>query len=413
MSFRNIWGAASCLLFSAIAQAQQMAPIPQAQWTPQEVQFVAQIRSQYQQRGMAFTDQQAEIAIANLRNRSAQMAGQIGALQSMGAARTAMPTLTQVPQMQQVPIQQQQGYGGGVVSEGQLAGQIAALGHGGGQLSIEGRSDGFYVNGQPYLDPEGRISQYAYDVVTGEISYIVDTAGGKVVKMTRAGSTMPAVQLATAMQNHIGWDVQTVSGQRIGGSSFSVLPDGVLVSRNTSAFRYQPGRGVTNIAIPEGFVIAPLQRGNVGATGFVLIERLQPDAGSDGGFGKLVGSVKSLGSTLGIGKKEDYALLQLGTQRLFMLNVDTEGKRVLQLSDCQRQNKFVNKCATANSFDSLYEPDGDTNWAHYYWRVNWFKTPSGPIAVSMENGSGDIYITDLQSGKKVSAFSRKMGRLSG
>ena len=62
----------------------------------------------------------------------------------------------------------------------------------------------------------------------------------------------------------------------------------------------------------------------------------------------------------------------------------------------------------SNSFESLYTDIG-RNYGHYYWSVDWYMTPTGPIAVTMENGQKDVFIIDLKSSRKVNAFHRALG----
>ena len=90
------------------------------------------------------------------------------------------------------------------------------------------------------------------------------------------------------------------------------------------------------------------------------------------------------------------------------MNIDAIGNDVHEFSGCVPVNGLVNKCSAMHSFESLYTSTGK-NELHYYWRAAWFPTQSGPVAVSLENGVKDILITDLQSGKRVTAFHRTLG----
>jgi len=72
-------------------------------------------------------------------------------------------------------------------------------------------------------------------------------------------------------------------------------------------------------------------------------------------------------------------------------------------------SSVTSKCNQATSFDSLFDSDGAPNFFHYYWRIYWMNTPSGPVAVTLEDGTSHVFITDLNSGKKVLAFSRALG----
>lgn len=278
------------------------------------------------------------------------------------------------------------------------------------EIKIDDRSDGFSVNGQPFLDAEGRISKYSFDVLTGDVTYLVQTGGNSyIVKYVRAGSNMEGVTIGNAISMSSGWQVQTVTGKKMAGELLTVLPKGILVARESAAFKYSPGSGVQNIAVPQGYTIAPFQHGNVGATDFILLEKEDEARGS--ATGGLFSSLKAMGNVLGVNKKEDYALLSIKDGQVFLLNIASNGKDVHSYSNCRKQNNAVNNCATMTSQESLYDKNGDRNTGHYYWRTNWFNTASGPIAVAMENGVTDITITDLTTGKKVIAFTRGMGIL--
>lgn len=127
-----------------------------------------------------------------------------------------------------------------------------------------------------------------------------------------------------------------------------------------------------------------------------------------GGLGALFSAVQKIGATVGLNKKEDYALLNLDTGKQYPLNVQVDGKLRTVMSNCRKRNAVVNECSSSTSFESLYSEIG-RNWGHYYWKINWYNTPSGPVAVSMENGVTDAYLLDLQTGKKVQAFHRSLG----
>ena len=372
-------------VFASLAFSAYADGVPPSQWTPKEQQLVQMMRSQYQQQGLPFTDEQAGVAVQNMRTQMAKFSGSIMGMR-MGGAASAMPVAQAVPVASAAPTGSGFPNGTSATSEAQIGAQFAAFSSKNGPVDIEYRSDGFVVNGQVYVDPEGRISGCAYDVMTGDIGYAVSGPSSVEIKLTRGGTSVQPLQIATATQMPDGsWQVVTTSGKTMNGTGFAVLPDGVLVSRGTVAFRYTPGKGISNITVPKGYVLAAFQHGNVGATGYVLLEKSyanqQASQGDD-----LMGDIRSLGSIVGIGKKEDYALMNTSTGQLYSFNVDIEGKQ-----------------------GSLFTRDNGQNMQHYFWRIYWLDTPSGPIAVSLEDGQRHVYITDLNTGKKVVAFSRSLG----
>jgi hypothetical protein len=295
-------------------------------------------------------------------------------------------------------------------SEEALATRIANLGSGKTKVRIEGARDGLLIDGAVYLDPEGQVTSYAFDTLSGDITYTIRTGNGTLYKYLKAGSSSDAVTLASASQAATGWQITTVTGKTFSGDAVVPMAKGFMVARAGSVFRYEPGMASKGTPVPEGWNLAPFQRGNVGATHYVMLER-QPKAQGSGGFGALGGvfdAVKAVGAAAGLAKREDYALMNLDTGKLHLLNVQRDGKMSSQMSNCRRVNAVVNNCASVNTFESLYA-NGSRNLGHYYWKANWFATTSGPIAVTEENGVADIFVLDLESGKKVSAFHRALG----
>jgi hypothetical protein len=387
--------------------------VPESEWTPGEVKIIAQAREQCRKQGLPFTDEQARITVQTMRDRIAKMTGQVAVMQAMTANHGAMMQAMRGPEGAQLMPQSDPpaaAAAGGLVSEEQIAAQIARFPPKTGGVAIRQRREGFTVNDQPVVDPEGRISMYGFDVISGDITFAVDTPRGTIVKYMRAGVSMPSVRIATAIRGDAGWSVQTAGGQAISGPTLSMMPKGILVSRAGAAFRYDPGQGVKSIAVPDGYVLAPIQRGNIGATGFMLLEK-EDATGGGGSTAQMLNSFKALGNQLGLNAKADFALFNGDTGKIIPLNIDADGQTITALSDCYQRsaNSMVSRCYSAQSFESLYSMNGNRNIQHYYWRAQWLNTPQGAIAVTMEDANKQIFITDLATGKKVVAFHRALG----
>lgn len=305
----------------------------------------------------------------------------------------------------QLPVAQNQG---AVASQQVVPEEILAektrFADPGGQFDVLTRKDGFSVNGQVFLDPEGRISRYAVDPLGGSATYLAETGGGSAkIKWVWLGKLDQPVEIGRAFSNPNGWNVTTASGKTLNGELLILIPSGLIVARQTAAFRYDVGVGVSNIVFPDGYQITPLQHGAVGATDTILLEKQSSDAGNPvAGLGKMLGRIAGA-------KIEDYAFLNVRNGTLIPLNIDSSGKNVQSYSDCRRKNGFVNLCERMSSFESLYDTNGLRNLSHYYWRADWFKTRSGAYAVVQENGLKEINIVDLASGRRVNAFNRTLG----
>lgn len=279
-------------------------------------------------------------------------------------------------------------------------------------VQFERFRDGFAINGQRYIDAEGKITAYAFDAQSGDFTYLAETYPGEyVLKSGRAMTHSEPITIATAQKQGVLWQVTAVTGKKFSGYRLIPSSRGFVIARDNTGFRYVPGSGTTNIVAPEEFSIAALQNGDIGNTGYILLERTPTSNGTQPGnsFGALMSAVQSLGSVVGVGKKEDYALLNIQNSRLVPVNISLESKQVQVMSACKQKNFLIAKCAQMDSFESAYEANGTRNMSHYFWRINWFNVPGRPILVSQEGGLGKVTATDLNSGKKVILFERAMG----
>lgn len=382
-----------CTLFAVAVNAVA------ADITPQEQAALTAMRQSYARQTGRAPSAAEERAMLDMLRAASRLGGAAGT-----SAAGQMP-----PTQRALPVQGS----GGPMSEEALARSLAAMGGAKTKVRIEGARDGLRIDGESFLDPEGQIRSYAFDALTGDITYTIRTGDGVLYKYLRAGSNADPVTLATAQQLQTGWQVTTVTGKTFSGDAVTPLAKGLMVSRSGSVFRYEPGKSSKGMAVPTGWVMAQFQRGNVGATHFILLEREQPAAGQNGGaMGALSGlfdAAKVLGATAGLAKKEDYALMNLDNGKLYPLNIQVDGKIYTFMSNCRKRSFFVNDCATANSVESLYTADNDRNYSHYFWKANWYATPTGPIAVTLENGVADVYVLDLETGKKATAFHRALG----
>jgi hypothetical protein len=187
------------------------------------------------------------------------------------------------------------------------------------------------------------------------------------------------------------------------GDRLILASRGFLVARPGAAFLYQPGVGVKDIAVPEGYVIAQFQNGDIGSTRYLLLEKIQMDANPLG----------ALGSLLGVSRKDDYALLDIDKGLPLYIDIPLESNTQTIMSNCYRKsaNSIFNICRSATSFESLYDPStGLPNYSHYYWRLSWFALPDGrKILVSQQSGLSKVSITNMDNGSSSPLFERVLG----
>lgn len=404
------------LLASTVATAQTATCVPPSQWTPIEKQFVEQSRQAYTSRGLAFDDQQACEAVGTMRARMAALMGNVGALTMLAnpataqAMQRAMPTTpASMPGMAAAP--QQALVPGTAMTEAAMATQIAALPHSTHGVLFQRFRDGFAINGQRYVDPEGAIVAYGFNTLSGNYTDVVATS--PTTFKIKTGSALPGatpITIATAESNGAFWNVNTTTGLHLSGQHVIPISVGFVVVRGQVGFRYVPGRGITNITPPAGYQIARFQNGDIGATGYILLERDPSTMPAPDSLGSMLSSMKSLGAMLGVAKASaDYALMHIDDGRLVPIDIPMDGNEVVVMRDCQRKNRLVNTCRQANSYDSLYQPDGSKNSGHYFWRINWFESDGRAIMITEENGVSTLAMTDLATGQRIVLFHRALG----
>jgi hypothetical protein len=372
--------------------------------TGQESQWISEWRVLMQRQiGRAPTAAEEQRALDGFRALMARMnqpllLGKDGALQipSINTITNTAPTNNSTPKME----------------ESALAKLLAELPASTTQVALNKRRDGFDINERAFVDPEGRISGANVDVMTSDVTYQVRQPDGSVtIKFLRAGSNVEPIALATVRSTQSGFSAESVTGKRVNADIVITIPRGFLAIREAAMFRYEAGKGLTSIAVPRGYVAAPMQRGASSAPQYVLLEKENATGGgTDGrkGFSELFSAVQHLGATVGIGEKNDYALLDTETGKLFPLNISADGKTVTKLYDCRRKNRAVNVCDKAFTTESLFDELG-TNNRHYFWKVNWHATPQGAVMISHEDGTRRIYATELQTGKKTVLRERTLG----
>ena len=121
-----------------------------------------------------------------------------------------------------------------------------------------------------------------------------------------------------------------------------------------------------------------------------------------------------MGQVLGLNKREDYLLFDLHSGKNFPINLSLSGKNVsitTGASGCRKRNALVNVCrdVTTDTRERLYDELGMKNIRHYIWAVYWFKTPTGPYMVALEDGFDTLSATKLDTGEKRIAFHRGLG----
>ncbi len=294
------------------------------------------------------------------------------------------------------------------ISEAQLAQRFVGLPALASRVVIEGRRDGFAVDGSRYIDAEGEIVRYGFDASSGDVTYLAQTGPDSfVLKSVRVTTGHAPVTIATASRRNGLWQIDTVTGKTLRGWRLIPLARGVLVGRDNTGFAWVAGEGTKSFAAPESFDLAGFQNGDVAGTGYVLLERRRE--APQGALGETLAALSALGNALGATRQEDYALYSMSTGQLHPLDIAADGKTTSVHSQCRQKNAVLRLCDRVDFVDSLYDQQGLPNFSHYFWRVSWYRTARGPIAIAQEAGLKHITVTDLATGQKAVAFTRMLG----
>lgn len=299
---------------------------------------------------------------------------------------------------------------GAAMSEEELKKRIEALPQGKSLANIEYLRDGFQYDGLRFADTEGRVEKFTVDAMKGAVGYLVKTglADLQPVKLARLGagpgSGPASIAIGRVRRQGGQYQFESVTGQSLAGELLYVLTDGVLLMRDSVGFRYVAGEGIRQINIPTGWYPTPLQRGNVAATGWLLLEKDTAEEKKSP-----LSLFSDLGRAVGLSEANEYALMNTSDGRLVVLDVSTSGKSVTSFSQCRRKNRAVNVCDQTATYDSAWDPNGGRNFLHYFWRMDWQRTAGGSVLVALEKGVKQVNAYDLASGKKVNLFERGMG----
>lgn len=266
--------------------------------------------------------------------------------------------------------------------------------------------DGLKYNDQRFADAEGIAERFTLDPETATAAYVVQSGTSAAVKIVRLGSGVDPITIGKLTKANGRSTFITVTGKSISGDLFFPLTDGALLMRDSVGFRYVIGEGVKQINFPSGWAPTPLQRGNPSTTGWILLER---DTTAE--KKSLFSSIKDIGAMVGLAAANmDYALFNLSDNKMFAFEINASGKSVASYSQCKKSpNGLTNICDQMTTYDSIWTKDGNPNWTHYFWAVDWQKSQGKPFAVAMEKGLRQLNAVDLSSLKKVNLFERTLG----
>lgn len=297
------------------------------------------------------------------------------------------------------------------ISQDELKTKIESFGVSANTVVFERTKSGININGKAFNDYEGSIKEIGFDYVSGAVTYLAQTAPDTyVMKYIQATSDKEPLTVGNVKFIDGTWQVHTVTGKNLSGDSLVIGSTGFVMNRiDGSGFMYNHKTGIKSINVPSEYQIAKYQSGDVVETQTILLEI--PNA-KQGGVEDFFSKASALGSSLGINTKEDYAFFNIKTGKLTKINIPNDGKSQTKCIEYGKKiNKFVSQCIRyASVEEALFDiKDGKKHLSHYFWRIRWFNTPEGVIAITQEDGLRKIFATNLTTGKKVIIAERALG----
>ncbi len=288
------------------------------------------------------------------------------------------------------------------ISEKELLSQKLEVDTTGGPALFERHKDGILINNKMYNDFEGSVANFGGNRMTGQFTYAVKNFDGTyTLKYNKANSENGPIKIAKIEKKGNSFNVTTVTGKTLPGSSVTPTSDGFIVGRAGSAFKYTIGKNnVKSITLIDNYRIAKHQNGDVASTDYILLEKAKSSKSS------MLDSFSSLGNTFGLNKADDYILVNINDGNIIPLDVSVSGKEVAVHSNCRSKGVY-NECDNVSFKDALYDENGFKNNSHYFWTIDWVNTKSGPLAFYKTTTT--VKVVDIKNSKVHTIFSRTLG----
>jgi hypothetical protein len=271
--------------------------------------------------------------------------------------------------------------------------------------SFEILRDGLVFDNQRFADSDGEAKNIVLDPTTSTAAYLIPGIGFSSLKITRLGGTSASIVIGKLISNNGRTAFQSATGKSISGDFFIPTTDGIIAVRDTIAFRYVVGEGNQQVELPNGWSVAPLQRGNIATTGWILLEKNKSEEDNNP-----LNTLIAIGQLIGVTKPAmDYALLNLNNKVLVPLEVSFDINSTASYSLCKLKNGAGNSCDQLSSYDAVWRNDGKPNFSHYFWSIDWQLMNGKPIAVVLESRSQKINAYDLSEKKKVNLYENTLG----
>lgn len=381
----------------AVASGFCCSAFAQSGMSDQEKQLLDQMRASAKAQGMTLTPEMEQQMLQRYREVSVGMLGMQMAIKARQQASGNSPASTNAQSMPSAAVGPSSTPSSmAVPSASDLTAQLQALNAPGAFVVFEPIRDGFKINGQPYIDPDGEVVSFAGDGVTGQVGYLVATSTNRMqAKLMNARKPGSAIVIGDVLDDGGRVSFNGRDGRTANGSTVLPTSRGIALAREASIIVLDyPGQTIAK-ALPSGFHTAQFQNGDVASTRMLLIEKSRNKD-------DLAGSARDFLKDFGIGKgNDDYAFFNIDMANFLPLHFSRANN--------EEQADLLNSRTWDRRREVIYNRNGQPNIHHYFWNIQWGNTAYGPLAIVKESALTQVNVINLKNGTRHCAFRRAMG----
>ncbi len=243
---------------------------------------------------------------------------------------------------------------------------------------FEKTEHGFSINGKAYKDEDGDIEDVGFNKATGFVSYLIHIKDDEyAIKSLQVLSNEKAFTVAQVKQMNNIWYITSCMNETLHGKRLILGSKGfVLVQENEDVLLYDYLSEIKTIHIQAGYQISSYQNGDISDSKIILTQSSKILSGFN-----ICDYFKSTADL-------NYHLTNLDTNRSFDMNISHDG------SPSKICTKYMGRW---NNPKCVQYKERRTPLST---SIEWIYSPSGVIAITLENSMQQIYMTNLTTNKK-------------
>lgn len=266
--------------------------------------------------------------------------------------------------------------------------KIQSLSQSSSSAILEKTEFGFSIDGENYIDQDGKIEEVMFNQRTGFINYLVHKANEDyLIKILKVGSNIEPFITAKVNFTKDVWHVTTLSKESFSGKTLILGSKGFLLADNhNKVVFFDYTTGIHYINLPSEYQISKFQNGDVSDTNLILLRHLSIENIKNSNI--LLSLLTVVKTFLDIDTHYNYYLFNIDTQNLKFVNISSDGSFG---RTCTKYSGRWNDRTCVQS-KNHFSPISSS--------IEWMDSQVGTIVVTLENDSTQIYVTNIQTGKR-------------